>query len=89
MNRRIVLTAGAALIATALATGAIAGTESKTFPAHKVFPFITHYYGLPPAARAWIVVGTAGMSTSKSYFVTCSTPGWLEAASPTRTLMVA
>ena len=52
MNRRTLLTFGTALIATAAAGAAWAGTETKTVAADKVFPFITNYYGLAPADRA-------------------------------------
>ena len=52
MNRRHILSIATALFAVALAGSAVAETETKTVPADKVFPFITNYYGLPPADRA-------------------------------------
>ena len=52
MNRRMILTAAAAFAALTFAGGALAGNETKTVPADKVFPFITNYYALAPADRA-------------------------------------
>lgn len=52
MNRRIALTAATAFAALVFAGSALAGNETKTVPADKVFPFITNYYALAPADRA-------------------------------------
>ncbi len=52
MTRRIALTAAVAFAALTFAGGALAGNETKTVAADKVFPFITNYYALAPADRA-------------------------------------
>lgn len=52
MNRHLLLTAVVAAAAFSFAGAAMAGNETKTVAADKVFPFITNYYALPPADRA-------------------------------------
>lgn len=52
MNRRTILAVAATWTALGLASTALAGTETKTVAADKVFPFISNYYALAPADRA-------------------------------------